>query len=77
MYGFNFIIRDEMKISLFIDKNDKFYHYSNYTFNYDLTDDEWEIINHFGKDNIIKTVSQMAVYETIRLTDIVELVRFE
>lgn len=77
MYGFNFIIRDEMKISLFIDKNNKFYHYSKYTFNYDLTDDEWEIINHFGKDNIIKTVSQMAVYETIRLTDIVELVRFE
>ena len=77
MYGFNFIIRDEMKISLFIDKNNEFYHYSNLSFNYDLRDDEWDIINEFGKENIIKTVVSMAVYETIKLTDIVKLVRFQ
>ncbi len=66
-----------MKVSFFIDKNDKFYHYSNYSFNYELSDDEWDLLNHFGVENIIKTVSQMAVYETIRLTDIVKLVRFQ
>ena len=77
MYGFNFIIRNEMKISLFIDKNNEFYHYSNLSFNYDLRDDEWDIINEFGKENIIKTVVSMAVYETIKLTDIVKLVRFQ
>ncbi len=77
MYGFNFIIRNEMKISLFIDKNNEFYHYSNLSFNYDLGDDEWDIINEFGKENIIKTVVNMAVYETIKLTDIVKLVRFQ
>ena len=77
MYGFNFIIRDEMRVSFFIDENDEFYHYRNGDWNYDLEDDEWELINEFGKENIIKTVKGMAVYETRRLTDIVKLVRFQ
>ena len=64
MYGFNFIIRDEMKISLFIDRNNEFYHYSDLSFNYNLGDDEIEIINEFGKENIIKTVAEMSIYET-------------
>ena len=77
MYGFNFIIRDSMRVSFFIDKNDKFYHYQNYSFNYDLRDDEWDLLNEFGIENIIKTVKEMAVYETRKLSDIVKLVRFE
>lgn len=77
MYGFNFIIRDSMRVSFFIDKNDKFYHYQNYSFNYDLGDDEWDLLNEFGIENIIKTVKEMAVYETRKLSNIVKLVRFE
>ena len=77
MYGFNFIIRDEMRVSFFIDKNDEFYHYRHYSFNYDLEDDELALINEFGKENIIKTVKEMAVYEHRKLTDTVKLVRFE
>ena len=77
MYGFNFIIRDEMKISLFIDRNNEFYQYSDLSFNYNLGDDEIEIINEFGKENIIKTVAEMSIYETKKLTDIVKLVRFQ
>ena len=77
MYGFNFIIRDSMRVSFFIDKNDKFYHYQSYSFNYDLGDDEWDLLNEFGIENIIKTVKEMAVYETRKLSNIVKLVRFE
>ena len=76
MYGFNFIIRGSMRVSFFIDENDEFYHYSNYCFNYDLGDDEWDLINKFGKDNIIKTVKEMAVYESRKLNELIKLVRF-
>lgn len=46
---------------------------SEYTYKTDI----WDIINEFGKENIIKTVVSMAVYESIKLTDIVKLVRFQ
>lgn len=78
MYGFNFIIRNTMKVSFFIDKNDEFYHWQYLKgFNYDLDESEWDLINRFGKDFIIKTVKEMAVYETRKLNDYIELVRFE
>ena len=78
MYGFNFIIRNQMKVSFFIDKNDEFYHWQYLKgFNYDLEDDEWELINQFGKQQIIETVKKMNVYESRRLNDYIELVRFE
>ena len=78
MYGFNFIIRNEMKVSFFIDNNDDLCHWSGlFGFNYDLGDDEWELINRFGKDWIIETVQKMGVYETIDLNDYIKLMRFE
>ena len=81
MYGFNFIIKrlgTEMKVSFFIDKNDEFYHWQYLKgFNYDLDDFEWDLINEFGKEFIIKTVKEMNVYETRELNDYIELVRFE
>lgn len=78
MYGFNFIIRNTMRISFFIDKNDEFYHWSFlHGFNYDLADDEWDLINKFGKDWLIKTVKEMAVYETRELNEYIKLVRFQ
>ena len=78
MYGFNFIIRNEMKVSFFIDKNDEFYHWQYLKwFNYDLDDSEWDLINRFGKEFIIKTVKEMAVYETRNLNDYIKLVRLE
>ena len=67
-----------MKVSCFIDKNDEFYHWQYLKgFNYDLEDDEWELINKFGKQKIIETVKKMNVYESRRLNDYIELVRFE
>lgn len=67
-----------MKVSFFIDKNDEFYHWQYLKgFNYDLEDDEWELINKFGKQKIIETVKKMNVYESRRLNDYIELVRFE
>ena len=78
MYGFNFIIRNGMRVSFFIDKNDELYHWSFlHRFNYDIDESEWDLINKFGKDWIIKTVKEMAVYETRKLTDTIDLVRFE
>ncbi len=78
MYGFNLIIRNEMKVSFFIDKNDELYHWSFlHGFNYDLDETEIDLINKFGKDFIIKSVKEMAVYETRELNNIVKLVRFE
>lgn len=78
MYGFNLIIRNEMKISFFIDKNDEFYHWSFLKgFNYELDEMEWDLINQFGKKEIIEMVKSMNVYETRILSDIVKLVRFE
>lgn len=78
MYGFNFIIRNEMKVSFFIDKNDEFYHWQYLNgFNYDLDESELELINRFGKDSLIRTVKEMEVYESRRLNDFIELVRFE
>ena len=67
-----------MRVSFFIDKNDEFYHWSFLNgFNYDLADDEWDLINKFGKDWIIKTVKKMAVYETRELNEYIKLVRFQ
>lgn len=78
MYGLNFIIRKTMRVSFFIDKNDEFYHWNAIRgFNYDLDEFEWDLINQFGKEFIIKTVKEMAVYETRKLNDYIELVRFE
>lgn len=78
MYGLNFIIRNEMKIGFFIDKNDEFYHWSYLKgFNYDLSDDELELINQFGKDYIIQLVKSMNLYETRQLNEIIKLVRFQ
>ena len=67
-----------MRISFFIDKNDEFYHWSFlHCLNYDLADYEWELINKFGKDWLIKTVKEMAVYETRELNEYIKLVRFQ
>lgn len=77
VYGFNFIIRDEMRISLFIDKNDKFYHYYNGKWGYDLIMDETDLLILFGRDYIIDLVKSMRVYETVHLSDLVKLVRFQ
>ena len=78
MYGVNFIIRDEMKIGFFIDKNDEFYHWSYLKgFNYDLAPEELELINQFGKDYIIQLVKSMNLYETRQLNEIIKLVRFQ
>ncbi|WP_296874586.1 hypothetical protein [uncultured Methanobrevibacter sp.] len=78
MYGFNFIIRKTMRVSFFIDKNDELYHWGFILgFNRDFNDFEKELINDFGKDWLIRTVKSMAVYETRKLTETVDLVRFE
>ena len=77
MYGFNFIIRDEMRVSLFIDENDKFYHFYNGSWNYDLIMDETDLLITFGRQYIINLVKSMGVYETIQLSDLVKLVRFQ
>ena len=77
MYGFNFIIRDEMRISLFIDENDKYYHYYNGTWNYNLIMDETDLLILFGWNEIIEMVKSMNVYETKKLSDLVKLVRFQ
>jgi len=81
MYGFNFIISRlgvDMRVSFFIDKNDEFYHWQYYEgFNYDLDEFEWDLINKFGKEFIIKLVKSMNVYETKQLSDIIKLVRIE
>ena len=78
MYGFNFIIRNQMKISFFIDEDDRFCHWTYlHGFNHDLDDIEWDLINKFGKDWLIKTVKEMAVYETRKLNGYIKLVRIE
>ena len=78
MYGFNFIIRNEMRVSFFIDENDELYHWQYHKgFNYDLDKFEQDLINKFGKDSIIKLVKSMNVYETKQLSDIIKLQRFE
>ena len=78
MYGLNFIIRNTMKVSFFIDKNDEFYHWSFLKgFNYDLSDEEWDLINQFGKNWLIKTVKEMNVYETRELNNYIKLMRFQ
>ena len=78
MYGFNFIIRNEMRVSLFIDKYDKFYHWSYLKgFNYDLEMPETDLLITFGRKEIIEMVKSMNVYETRQLSDIVKLVRFQ
>ena len=77
MYGFNFIIRDEMRISLFIDKNDKFYHYYNGSWNYNLIMDETDLLIFFGRKEIIELVKSMDIYETRELSDLVKIVRFQ
>ena len=78
MYGFNFIIRKTMRVSFFIDKNDELYHWGFLLgFNRDFNDFENDLINEFGKDWLIRTVKEMAVYETRKLTETVDLVRFE
>ena len=78
MYGFNFIIRNEMRVSFFIDKNDEFYHWNYFKgFNYDLDEFEWDLINKFGKEAIIKLVKSMNVYEKKQLSNIIKLVRIE
>ncbi len=76
MYGFNFIIRKTMKVPLFIDKDDKIYHWSGICgFNYDLEEFELDLIKEFGKDWLIKTVKEMAAYETRKLTESIDLVK--
>lgn len=78
MYGFNFIIRDEMRVSLFIDKDDEFYHWQYLKgFNYELEMFETDLLITFGRQYIIDLVKSMNVYETRQLSDIVELVRFQ
>lgn len=78
MYGFSFMVRKTMKVSLFIDKNDEFYHWSGIRgFNYDLEDIEKDLIKEFGKDWLIKTVKEMAINERRKLTESIDLVRFE
>ena len=78
MYGFNLIIRNNMKVSFFIDKNDKIYHWQYLSgFNYDLSEFEVELLKDYGVDFLIKTVKKMRVYEHLRLNGLVELVRFE
>ncbi len=78
MYGFNFIIRKTMKVPLFIDKNDEFYHWSGIRgFNYDLEDIEMDLIKEFGKEWLIKTVKEMAINERRKLTESIDLVRFK
>ena len=77
MYGFNFIIRDEMRISLFIDENDQYYHYYNGTWNYNLIMDETDLLILFGWNEVIEMVKSMNVYETRQLSDLVKLVRFQ
>ena len=67
-----------MRVSFFIDPNGNLYHWSFlHGFNYDLDDFEKGLIKEFGKDWLIRTVKSMAVYETIKLTETVDLVRFE
>ncbi len=67
-----------MRVSFFIDKNDELYHWGFILgFNRDFNDFEKELINDFGKDWLIRTVKSMAVYETRKLTETVDLVRFE
>ena len=77
MYGFNFIIRDEMQVSLFIDENDKFYHFYNGSWNYDLIMDETDLLITFGRKEAIEMVKSMNVHETRILSDLVKLVRFQ
>ena len=77
MYGFNFIIRDEMRVSLFIDENDKYYHFNKGTWNYDLEMFETDLLITFGRKEIIKMVKSMNIHETRILSDLVKLVRFQ
>ena len=77
MYGFNFIIRDEMRVSLFIDENDKYYHFNKGTWNYDLEMFETDLLITFGRKEIIELVKSMNVHETRILSDLVKLVRFQ
>ena len=76
MYGFNFIIRDEMRISLFLDDNDRFFHFNKGSWNYDLVIEEVDLLIVFGRENIKKLVKSMKVYETKQLSDHVKLNRF-
>ena len=77
MYGFNFIIRDEMRVSLFIDENDKYFHFNKGTWNYDLEMFETDLLITFGRKEIIEMVKSMNVHETRILSDLVKLVRFQ
>ena len=66
-----------MRVLLFIDENDKYYHFNKGTGNYDLEMFETDLLITFGRKEIIEMVKSMRVYEIIELSDIVKLVRFQ
>lgn len=72
------LLKRNESLSFFIDKHDEFYHWNYFKgFNYDLDEFEWDLINKFGKEAIIKLVKSMDVYEKKQLSDIIKLVRIE
>ena len=66
-----------MRVSLFIDENDKYYHFNKGTWNYDLEMFETDLLITFGRKEIIELVKSMNVHETRILSDLVKLVRFQ
>ncbi|MER2014416.1 MAG: hypothetical protein ABS871_07250 [Methanobrevibacter sp.] len=66
-----------MRVSLFIDENDKYYHFNKGTWNYDLEMFETDLLITFGRKEIIEMVKSMNVHETRILSDLVKLVRFQ
>ena len=76
MYGFNFIIRNQMRVSFFIDNSDKIYHWRKFKLDYNLDKFEVDLINDYGKDFIVETVKKMRVYERVKLDNLVVLQRF-
>ena len=66
-----------MRVSLFIDENDKYYHFNKGTWNYDLEIFETDLLITFGRKEIIEMVKSMNVHETRILSDLVKLVRFQ
>ncbi len=66
-----------MRVSLFIDENDKYYHFNKGTWNYDLEMFETDLLITFGRKEIIEMVKSMNIHETRILSDLVKLVRFQ
>ena len=73
-YGLKFIVNESTEVSFAIDERDRIIFHDLYRGDYELTDEEADLI--VDTENILKTVKEMAVNETRKLSNNIEMIRF-